>query len=444
MPIRRKTRFILAATVFTLALGGIGGAMLVKPWATPHGAIAAEGGAPAAPQAMPVTVEIAKSAPVHVSRRYSGRLEAVDFVEIRPQVGGRITDIKFEDGQNVKAGEVLYVIDPRPYQAAHDQAAAEVTRAKSVLELAEKEYKRAQDLIKTSAISQRILDEKSNDFQAATAALDAAHAQAEIARINLEYAYVKAPINGRVSRAELTRGNIVEAGSNAPVLTTIVATDGIYADFDMDEQTYLTYFRGTGPAQAEPAAGDDTAAAAHAGIPVRLSLRGGGAAYDGAIHSFDNRINTATGTIRARALLPNDAGDLLPGMFATVMLDSPSAENRITVPERAVGTDQDRKFVYVVDDGGSVAYREVQLGDKMGERRIVTAGLNEGERVIIEGIIRLRPGMPVAPHAAGEQPAGPQGAAADTAQTTAADGVADEAGSEGAADGETGGAAQEE
>lgn len=422
MPIRPKTRFILAATVFTLALGGLGGAAFLKPWATPSSAIAAEGAAPAAPQAMPVVVETAAAAPVHISRRYSGRLEAVDFVEIRPQVGGRITDIKFEDGQTVKAGDVLYVIDPRPYQAAHDQAKAEVARAKSVLELAEKEYKRAQDLIKTSAISQRILDEKSNDFQAATAALDAANAQAEIARLNLDYAFVKAPINGRVSRAELTRGNIVETGSNAPVLTTIVATDGIYADFDMDEETYLTYFRGASPAQAEPASGEETAAQ-NAGIPVRLSLRGDGRVYDGAIHSFDNRINTATGTIRARALLPNEAGDLLPGMFVTVMLDSPAAENRITVPERAVGTDQDRKFVYVVDENSAVAYREVQLGDKVGERRIVTSGLNEGETVITDGVIRLRPGMPVAPQKPGENHAeaaqAPEERAPDAAPATA-------------------------
>ncbi len=459
MPSPSKTKIFLASTALVLTLVGAGaGYKAINGESMTNAAIASDSAPQQAPQAMPVTAITVKAEPLRIARQYSGRLEAVDYVDIRPQVSGTITEIRFEDGQFVKQGDVLLVIDPRPYQALVNQSKAEVAAAKNQLELSEKEFKRAEDLIKTNAISQRTYDERSSAYQSADAALQAAKARLDQAQINLDHAYVTAPISGRVSRAELTRGNLVEAGANAPVLTSIVSNDGIYADFEMDEQSYLGYFRTIAPlAKAvEPkqdtlsiSAENDTAtdnttdnaiepatngnsdeagsevsasqpamagamgakanvatsttssatssATAAPAIPVHLSLRNDDTVYSGVIHSFDNRINTATGTIRARAFFDNTNQVLLPGMFASVSLESPSADQRITVPERAIGTDQDRKFVYVVDENNTVAYREIRLGDKTGSKRIVESGLNEGDVVITEGIIRLRPGMPVTP-----------------------------------------------
>lgn len=342
--------------------------------------------------AMPVETVTIEPEAVQVWKRFSGRLVAVDQADIRPQVSGRITEIRFEDGQHVDKGDILLVIDPRPYQAALNQAKATLAASQTRAELAEKEYQRAQELIKTEAIAQRLLDERLHAHRAAAAAVQEARAQLASARVDLDYAYVKAPIAGKISRAEITEGNLVEAGGNAPLLTSIVSDAHIYADFEVDDQTYLNSVRA---AQNDP----------DYQTPVRLQLDSDDIEYAGHVHSFDNRIDRASGTIRARALFENKDKALLPGMSVDILMGTPHNENQIVVTERAIGTDQNRKFVYIIEDGQS-AYREVKLGDSVNGKRIILSGLEGGETVISEGIVRIRPGMPVMPKPPGGQAPG--------------------------------------
>ncbi len=340
------------------------------------------------PQAVPVTVDIVAKEPVQIWKQFSARMEAVDFAQLRPQVSGNITEIRFDDGQEVAKGDVLYVIDPRPFQAAVQQAKAELSAARNDAKHTSKELKRAEGLIQSAAISQRIFDERANEALIAKTSVEAAKARLIQAEINLDHAFVKAPISGRVSRAEITEGNLVAAGPNAPVLTSIVSSKGIYADFDVDEQTYLIHIRSFAKNKADENA-----------IPVKLSLAQAGQDYEGFIHSFDNRIDTASGTIRARAYFANTDKALLPGMFGKIQLGSAVSQEHILVSEKAIGTNQDRKFVYLVDDKQQVAYREVTVGNSLSGKRIITSGLQAGDSVITEGIIRLRPNMLVAPKA---------------------------------------------
>lgn len=340
----------------------------------------------AKPQAMPVTIDIVQTKPVQLWKPFSTRMQAVDFAEIRPQVSGNVTEIHFADGQMVEKDDVLYVIDPRPFQATAQQAKAELASAQNDANYTQKELERAKGLVKTNAISQRIYDERSNRAAIAKMAVAAAKARLEQALINLDRAYVKAPFKGRVSRAEITIGNLVEAGPNAPLLTSIVSNNGIYADFEVDEQTYLTQIRSVAKNKTEEST-----------IPVKLSLSKGSAEYTGFIHSFDNRIDTASGTIRARAYFENRDQALLPGMFGNIQLGSAISQEHILVNEKAIGTNQDRKFVYIVNNENKVTYREVNLGNAVNGQRIIESGLANGDKVITRGIIRVRPGMLVSP-----------------------------------------------
>jgi multidrug efflux system membrane fusion protein len=349
---------------------------------------------PGGPQGpMPVVVDVVQPEEVRIWKEFPGRLVAVESAQIRPQVSGRITELHFEDGRRVEKGDLLFVIDPRPYEATLAQAQAALSGAQSGFTRAQKEFERAEELIKTSAVSRRIYDERRAAKDFAWAEIKGAKAAIQQAEINLDYAHVKAPISGRVSRAEITLGNVVEAGPNAPVVTTIVADEKIYADFEVDEQTYLSYVRG----QAKDKEAENK-------IPVQILLRGGGEPIEGTVHAFDNRINPASGTIRARAVLENEDGALLPGMFARVRLGSAERQKQILIDEKALGTDQSRKFVYVVDENNTAAYRQVEIGDRSGQKRVVLSGLEPGDKVIAEGLIRIRPGMEVEPmeKAAGE------------------------------------------
>lgn len=338
------------------------------------------------PQAMPVEVSVIEELAIRLWKDFSGRLTAVDFVEIRPQATGLITSVEFEDGQFVTKNDILYIIDPRPLKATFAKAKADLITARNRYALADKEFKRTEDLIKTNVVSQRIYDERASEKLVAESIVKSAAAQLTQAEINLSYAYVKAPVSGRVSRAEITAGNLVSAGPNAPLLTTIVSSKSIYADFEVDEQTYLRHMRSI---PSENKATDK--------IPVELSLQGDDAVYHGKIHAFDNRIDPASGTIRARAIFKNPQGKLLPGMYAHLKLGSATKEKRILVSERAIGTDQNRKFVYVVNGKNMTTYREVQLGDSIDGNRIVHSGLAAGDKVIIRGLMRIRPNMLVEP-----------------------------------------------
>ncbi len=356
---------------------------------------------PPAMPAVPVPVVVMEEKPVQIWKQFPARLAAVDSVDIRPQVSGLIQQIKFDDGQMVNKGDVLFVIDTRPYEAEAAQARADLQAANNQYTLAQKEFKRAEELITTGAIPKRTYDERLNNNQVAKSSVAAAEARLKRAQLNLEYANIKAPIAGRTGRAEITQGNLVDAGPNAPVLTTIVSSEGIYADFDVDEQTYLGFVRNSAKNRAEEQK-----------IPVKITLQGAeDLVFDGTIHSFDNKINTASGTIRARAFFDNKDATLLPGMFVTARISSSSDTQAFLVPEGVISTDQDRKFVYVVGEGNKVTYREVTLGDSVNGERIVLTGLKAGDQVITDGIIKLRPDMVVEPQvqqAAREEQAAPE------------------------------------
>jgi len=354
--------------------------------ATYHIAARADAKVPeAAPALAQVNVLTVKAQDVRIWSEFSGRMHAVESAEIRPEVSGRITAVRFKEGQTVQAGEVLFVIDPRPYEAAVAKAEANLTSTRANGEFTGTELERAAGMIKTQAIAQRVYDERANASRVARAAVQAAEAELKQARIDLDHAFVKAPIAGSISRAEITLGNRVQAGAGAPVLCSIVSRDGIYVDFEVDEQTYMQNIR-----SAAATGGKEPQ------LQVELSVQGDeNHPYKGTIFSFDNHIDSGSGTIRARAKFDNKDGRLIPGMFAKVKLAGSNATGALLVPEQAVGSDQSKKFVYLVGPDAKVAYREVELGRQAGGQRIVVAGLQAGDRVVADGLQHVKPGETV-------------------------------------------------
>jgi membrane fusion protein, multidrug efflux system len=345
--------------------------------------------APAAAEAgVPVTVNRLEPQKVNPFAEFSGRINAVDYAEIRPQVSGRITEIRFRDGEHVKAGDVLFVIDPRPYQAAVDKAQADLATAINNAKFAKAERERGSQLVKSNWLSQETFDQRTNADEVAKAAVESAKAVLESAQINLDYAYVKAPISGRISRAEITLGNLVGSpNAPPPLLASIVSDNGVYADFEVDQQTYLNNVSNYGQSQEEQQK-----------IPVDVVVQGGGdRVYHGRIYSFDNRIDSGSGSIRARARFDN-AGGLIPGMFVSVRMGSGAIDDALVVPESAIGNDQSKRFVFVVGDGNKAEYRSVELGPQVDGNRVVLVGLKAGDRVILDHLQRLAPGAPVVPN----------------------------------------------
>jgi multidrug efflux system membrane fusion protein len=341
--------------------------------------------AAAAAKAVPVNVVTVAPRKTQIWSEFSGRLDAVDYAQIRPQVSGRITDIRFKGGQTVKAGDVLFVIDPRPFQAAAAKAAADLQSARANAALAKTNLARAQRLKKADAIALQSYDQAVNASAVADAAVGAAQATLAQARLDVGHAYVKAPISGRVSRAEITVGNLVQSQTDAPLLTTIVSNDGIYADFDVDEQTYIRDIHATAGTTAEQKK-----------IPVVLTLPGdNGRVYKGFIESFDNHIDTGSGTIRARARFENKDGALVPGMFVSVRMANAADSDVLLVPQQAIVSDQSKHFVFV-DHAGKAVSREVTLGATVDGARVVTSGLSRGDRVIVDGIQHIQPGVAIA------------------------------------------------
>lgn len=339
----------------------------------------------AAPPVARVNVLTIKPQNVRIWTEFSGRMQAVESAEIRPEVSGRITGVRFRDGQTVKAGEVLFVIDPRPYEAAVAKAAANLISARANGDFASTELERAANMIKTQAIAQRVFDERANANRVAQAAILVAEAELKQARLDLDHAFVKAPIGGSVSRAEITLGNRVQAGAGAPVLCSIVSHAGMYVDFEVDEQTYMQNIRSHAGASAKEQQ-----------VQVELTVQGDeDHPYKGTIFSFDNRIDSASGTIRARAKFDNKNGSLMPGMFAKVKLASSSERGVLLVPEQALGSDQSKKFVYLVGADSKLAYREVELGRQANGQRIVVAGLQAGDRVVADGLQHVKAGETV-------------------------------------------------
>ncbi|CAN7674020.1 efflux RND transporter periplasmic adaptor subunit [Trinickia sp. LjRoot230] len=370
-----RTR-IASAAVAVVALAGIGAFTAIR--------VNANAPAQAAPTAPEVDVASVLNKTVTDWQEYSGRLEAVDKVDVRPLVSGTIVSVNFKDGSLVKKGDVLFVIDPRPYQAEVDRAAAQLAAAQARSGYAQSDWQRAQRLIEDNAIAKRDFDEKKNAAVEATANVKAAQAALETARINLGYTKITAPVAGRVSRAEVTLGNVVSSGSSAQPLTTLVSVSPIYASFDVDEQTYLKYI---GRARNG------------ARVPVELGLADErGYSRTGAIASIDNRLDTGSGTIRVRARFDNPEGTLVPGLYARIKVGGGAPHRALLIDEAAIGTDQDKKFVLAVDAQGRVAYRPVSLGGLHGNLRVITAGLADGDRIVVRGVQRVRPGETVRPH----------------------------------------------
>jgi multidrug efflux system membrane fusion protein len=364
----------------SLLLGGLVWVLYFKDAQTANN----QPSAAATPPSPPVNVQKIKNVPIQLWKNYSARTQAVEIVEVRPQVTGIITNVLFKDGDVVSEGQTLFRIDSKSFKSNSSAARSELAAAKDRLSLAQKELNRNKNLVSSNTISRRIYDQTVNEFNVAKANVDGAKARLNNAGINLSYTEIKAPIAGRVGRINLKKGNLVNAAS-APVMTTIVSTKGIYADFEVDEYTYLKQIRNVAKdRQAENK------------IPVRLKVENG-TTYQGTIDSFDNRIDTSSGTIKARAFFYNKDNYLIPGMFVNIELGNNQERLGILIPEKAIGTDQDRKFVYIVDAKNKVEYRQVKLGDSILGKRIINSGLNVGDKVIVDGVIRIRPGMAVEP-----------------------------------------------
>jgi len=385
-------RVVLAAALAGLLLTGGGIAA--------YSARADVPAAPAAAQAAQVdTAEVIHRA-ITDWQDFSGRLEAVDRVEIRPQVSGILTQVHFKDGAAVRKGDVLFTIDPRPFAAEVARAEAQLAATEARVAYTASDLARSERLIADNAVSRRDLEEKQNAARDATAGVQAARAALRIARLNLDYTTIKAPIDGRMSRAEVTIGNLVST-TGGPALTTLVSSDRIYAAFDVDEQTFL---KSVNPART----------AKGTSLPVHLGLADNdGYSTQGRIHSVDNRLDTTSGTIRVRAVFDNPDGRLVPGLYARIRLGSDTPREAVLIDDRAVGTDQDKRFVLVVGDGNRTAYREVRLGKLQDGLRVVEDGLKPGEHIVVNGLQRIRPGDPVTPHPVAMEGSAPVAAVAE-------------------------------
>lgn len=350
------------------------------------------GGADAAPPAMPVSVAAVLQQDIALWDEFSGRLEAVQRVEIRPRVAGAVQAAHFREGALVKQGDLLFTVDPAPYAAEVDRAEAQVVAAQARVSYTRSEMERATRLWEERAIAQREHDERQNAQREADANLRAAQAALQTARLNLGYTQVRAPIAGRVGRIEVTVGNLVAAGPGAPVLTTLVSVSPIYASFDADEQVVARAL--------QDLPGGAGARAAIDRIPVQIGTgTAGGTPYKGRLQLIDNLVDAKSGTVRVRAAFDNQDGALMPGQFARIRMGQARSTQALLINERAVGTDQNKKYVMVVGEGNKAEYREVQLGAPFDGLRVVTSGLKAGETIVVNGLQRVRPGAVVAPQA---------------------------------------------
>jgi RND family efflux transporter MFP subunit len=322
---------------------------------------------------------------------FTGRLQAVETVEIRPRVSGYIDQVAFTEGKVVKRGELLFVIDPRPYKADYDRAAADLKRFHTTLDLAKIERERVRHLKESGAVSQEEVDERESTVAQAEANVAGAAAALESADLNMTFTRVTSPIDGRVSRAEVTRGNLVTGGINGGTfLTSVVSLDPIYLYFEGDEATYLRYIQ-LARAGERPSSRD-------APNPVRVGLANEeGFPHEGAMDFVDNQVNAQTGTIRARAVLQNKDGLYIPGLFARVQLLGSSEYTAVLIDDRAVNTDQSQKYVLLLGAGNKIEYRRVKLGRVIDGLRIVRQGLKPDDVVVVSGAQRVHPGIVVNP-----------------------------------------------
>lgn len=313
---------------------------------------------------------------------FNGRIEAVQSVQLRPRVSGYIDKVNYTEGDEVKKGQVLFTIDDRTYRAAREQAQAELVRARNQAALARSESGRTEKLIGSQAISTEVWEQRRSSAAQAQSNVLAAQAQFDLAQLNLDFTRVIAPIDGRASRAMITAGNLVTTGDSASVLTTLVSLDKVYVYFDVDEATFLRY-QNDGRRTAK--------------LPVKVGLVGeDGYPHQGIVDFTDNQLNAGTGTIRVRALLENAERRFTPGLFARVQMPGSAVFNAMLINDKSVLTDQDRKFVYIVDKDGKAQRRDIEVGRVADGLRIVQKGLSAGDRVIVDGMQKVfMPGMPV-------------------------------------------------
>ena len=373
---------LLAVVLAVLAVAGIAAAVMGVSNSR------AQPGAPAEAPATPVSVATVVQSEVAAWDEFSGRLEAVERVDIRSRVAGTIQAVHFREGALVNKGDLLLTIDPAPYAAEVERADAQVAAAQARVAQAKGEQERSQRLWTEQAISKRELDERVNGQREADANLRAAQAALQTAQLSFGYTRLRAPVSGRVGKLEVTVGNLIAAGPGAPVLTTLVSVSPIYASFDADEQVVAKALKDVGvkggrnldriPVQMGTAASTDTP-------------------FEGRLQLVDNQVDPKSGTVRARAVFDNHDGQLIPGQFARIRMGQATQGTALLINERAVGTDQNKKFVLVVGADNKVVYREVTLGASINGLRIVKDGLAANERIVVNGLQRVRPGALVAP-----------------------------------------------
>lgn len=365
-------------------------------WLTGCGKPADAQGGP--PPAAPVSVAPAVQRTVSDSEEFSGRLEATEFVELRPRVGGTVDRVHFTDGAMVSKGQLLFTIDPRPFAAEVARAQSQLVAARARAELANTEVTRAQKLLDAKAVSRQEFDQLNAGSRTSDADIKTAEAALRVARLNLDFSSVRAPIAGRASRAAVTAGNLV---NEQVVLTTIAGVSRVYAYFDGSEQTYLRIKSANERAPA-----------------VRMGLANeSGFPHEGKVDFVDNRLNPQTGAVRMRASFDNAKGQFTPGLAARLTMSTSAPYSAVMVPEAAIGTDQSKKFVYVVGADGKPQFREIKPGALIDGMRVVNGdSVKAGENVIVDGLQRVIPGMPVAPQVLGVNQQGlpifppPQGA----------------------------------
>lgn len=322
---------------------------------------------------------------------FTGRLHPVESVEVRPRVSGYLQSVNFTEGSIVNKGDLLYVIDPRPYQAILDQTRADVVRARAALDLAENDLARAERLYKSRAISEEELDSRSNQKREALASLEAAKAAVTSAELNVEFTHIKSPITGRIGRTRITAGNLVTGGDfDSTMLTTVVSLDPVYVYFTADEQAVLHY------ARMDMAGIRKSSRTTHNPVYLRLADEEE-YTHEGYMDFVDNQIDLATGTLRVRAVIDNPDYLLVPGMFADVKLQGESQYEAILIPDAAISVDQTIRFVYVLGENNTVERRQIKPGRLEGSLRVIREGIEPDDVVIINGIQRVRAGVQVAP-----------------------------------------------
>src|SRR5207342_3273349 len=357
---------------------------------------------PAAAAAPPPPVTVAPPVKRTVTDwdEFTGRFQAVEEVQVRARVGGAVTDVEFRDGAIVHAGDLLYVIDARPFEATALQANGQLSDARARAELAKRELDRALTLVQTSAVSESIVDQRRQTLQAAHAAEMQAEGALKAAQLNIEFSHVVAPITGRVSRHLVSAGNLVQGSEGgATLLTSIVSLDPIYIYFDVDEATYLRNSRLWSEGK-RPSSRDTP-------NPVEVTLTGETKpSHEGKMDFLDNRLDASTGTLRSRAVIPNQDLSILPGQFGRVRIIGSSPYEALLLPDTAIATDQSRKIVFVVKDDNTVEAKPVTLGPLDEGLRVIREGLQPEDRVIVDGLQRARVGAKVTPHTAEAKPAG--------------------------------------